>query len=641
LILIRKELVLLLVPLILAAFTHLWNVAGFPLFHTDEGHYMRRALIVLNGIGILDKARFYDDAYGSPFFGQILLGSLLKLSGYPNFAMAQTISSIELAMAFPRMIMGIIAVVDTFLVFKICQRAYNIQIALFASILFAVTPMTWLTRMITLDSIALPFLLTSVLISLNIETWSKNREGNVSRYILVFLSGTCLGLAILSKIPLFTMIPLGVYLIYKNYKNVRGGLTIKMITIWLIPILFIPSLWPLYAAYIGEFDLWQKGVLDQVTRQRMEIIETFFNIDLILLILGLAGLIYSLLRKDWIIVLWIVPFLIFVYAHGWFMYFHWVIVFPAFCIAAAKIVIDMVQRVKTDKVKKSVALLIICTTISSIGFFNTLTLLNQNLEAGAIKAIAEGLDYSDRSDDVNDDKISENITVIAPPEYSWIYKHIHKMVYAFDTHKDVGSKKIETDKTLILEKDPTVWILYNLKNKFSSFVLDIGKVRKICNLDIEWYKTNFGIHFPLVVIPTEHTVSSKNIIFSVNGSSKASNPERIDMKNVTARFINLTLLSNTENRTGAISKIMIYGKIDENDDCKKIPIKIIKFADRSLYFKTLKNYDIISSYHKLLSQDMKVSTYKIETHDLNAFTKLFAGFKFTYPPDYVSIATNY
>ena len=206
---------------------------------------MRRALIVLNGIGILDKARFYDDAYGSPFFGQILLGSLLKLSGYPNFAMAQTISSVELAMAFPKMIMGIIAVVDTFLVFKICQRAYNIQIALFASILFAVTPMTWLTRMITLDSIALPFLLASILVSLNIETWSKSREGNASRYILVLLSGTCLGLAILSKIPLFTMIPLGVYLIYKNYKNVSGRLPIKMVAIWLIRILLIPSLWPL------------------------------------------------------------------------------------------------------------------------------------------------------------------------------------------------------------------------------------------------------------------------------------------------------------------------------------------------------------------------------------------------------------
>ena len=62
---------------------------------------MRRALIVLNGIGILDKAGIYEKAYGTSFFGQILLGNLLKLSGYPNFAMAQTISSIELSYSVP------------------------------------------------------------------------------------------------------------------------------------------------------------------------------------------------------------------------------------------------------------------------------------------------------------------------------------------------------------------------------------------------------------------------------------------------------------------------------------------------------------------------------------------------------------
>jgi len=494
--------------------------------------------------------------------------------------------------------------------------------------------------MVTLDSIALPFLLASILVSLNIETWSKNRDSNIKRYILVLLSGTCLGLAILTKIPLFTMIPLWVYLIYRNCKNGSDRLPIKMFVTWLIPILLIPSLWPLYATYIGEFDLWQKGVLDQVTRQRTEIIETFFHIDLILLLLGVSGLIYSFLKRDWTLVLWIVPFLLFVYAHGWFMYFHWVIVFPAFCIGAARFVIEMVQRVKINKINSFVVMVIVCTVIAGIGFFNTTILLNQNLESGAIKAIAESLDYSDRSDGLDDDSISENITVISPPEYSWIYKYVHKMAYAFDTHKDVGSKKIETNKTLILEKDSTIWLLDNIKNKFSSFVLDIGKARKICNVDIEWYKRDSKTHFPLLVILNESPKSSGDI-FSVNGSSKANRPDIVDTKNVSARFINLTLPSNTENRTVGISKIIIYGKNGENDDCKGIPIKIIRFADRSLYFKSLKNFDIISSYQKLLSEDIKVSTYKIEPHDLNGFTKLLAGFKFTFPPDYVSIATNY
>ena len=542
--------------------------------------------------------------------------------------------------------MGIIAIIDTFLVFKICQRLYNIPIALLASILFAVTPMTWLIRMITLDTIALPFLLTSILVSLNIVTWNKNENGNVSRHVcLVFLSGTCLGLAILTKTPLFIMIPLVAYLIYKNSNPLKGRSAVrsalKTLAIWLIPIILIPSVWPLYAISIGEFDLWQKGVLDQISRSRSEILETFIGLDSMLLFLGLGGLIYSVIRRDWFLIIWIVPFLIFVYTHGWFMYFHWIIVFPAFCIASAKFIFDLLQRVKSDKIKKSTALVIICAVISGIGFFNTFIIINQNLESGTIKAMAESLEYSDRADGLVDGKINEKITVVVPPEYSWIFKYIHGMNYAFDTHKDIGSKKIETNKTLLVQKGSIAGLFDNIKNKFSSFVLQFNSVSKICYIDIEWYKTDFETHSTLLMIPFKQ-YSSNNIVFEVNTSNESKNPERIDMKNTTARYINITLLPNGDNRIGAVSEIMIYGKKEENDDCKKIPIKIIKFRDRILNFNTLDNYDIIASYQKLLSEDKKkVSKYYTETHDLNDFTKLFAGFKFKWPPNYVTVMSNY
>ncbi|HEU5221095.1 MAG TPA: hypothetical protein VFU58_03450, partial [Candidatus Nitrosotalea sp.] len=35
--------------LVVSAFSHLWNVAGFPDIFFDEGVYMRRAMHVLNG----------------------------------------------------------------------------------------------------------------------------------------------------------------------------------------------------------------------------------------------------------------------------------------------------------------------------------------------------------------------------------------------------------------------------------------------------------------------------------------------------------------------------------------------------------------------------------------------------------------
>jgi 4-amino-4-deoxy-L-arabinose transferase-like glycosyltransferase len=61
----------------------------------------------------------------------------------------------------PRVLMGILAVVDTFLVYKISERRYNRNVALIASVLFAVMPISWYTRRILFDSIQLPFLLTS------------------------------------------------------------------------------------------------------------------------------------------------------------------------------------------------------------------------------------------------------------------------------------------------------------------------------------------------------------------------------------------------------------------------------------------------------------------------------------------------
>src|SRR5437867_8536167 len=63
---------LLIVTLLLAAFTHLWNISQFPGIHIDEGHYIRRALHVLSGLGPQENTSNYDH----PFMGQIVLAQL-------------------------------------------------------------------------------------------------------------------------------------------------------------------------------------------------------------------------------------------------------------------------------------------------------------------------------------------------------------------------------------------------------------------------------------------------------------------------------------------------------------------------------------------------------------------------------------
>ncbi len=74
----------------------------------------------------------------------------------------------------PRVLMGILAVVDTFLVYKIAETRYNRKVAFISATLFAVMPSTWFLRRIYLDSIALPFILLSILFAVYYAKKSKS-----------------------------------------------------------------------------------------------------------------------------------------------------------------------------------------------------------------------------------------------------------------------------------------------------------------------------------------------------------------------------------------------------------------------------------------------------------------------------------
>ena len=70
----------------------------------------------------------------------------------------------------PRVLMGLLAVADTFLIYKITERRYhNRNVALIAAILFAVMPYGWLFRRIFLETIQVPFLLTSILLAVYVK----------------------------------------------------------------------------------------------------------------------------------------------------------------------------------------------------------------------------------------------------------------------------------------------------------------------------------------------------------------------------------------------------------------------------------------------------------------------------------------
>jgi Dolichyl-phosphate-mannose-protein mannosyltransferase len=193
--------------------------------------------------------------------------------------------------------------------------------------------MTWMLRRIYLDTILTPFLLSSVLFALyydNLKTGSHTRKNIIS----LLFSGAFLGLAVFTKIPALAIIPLLVFLIYNGHNK-----NLKLLGVWFVPVVLIPLIWMAYSVSIGQFDLWLKDVLWQAHRHRtvVESITALFQMDPVLLILGLSGVVFAGIKKDLFPVLWAGSFVIFFAAIGWVQYFHWIPVIPASCIAAASL----------------------------------------------------------------------------------------------------------------------------------------------------------------------------------------------------------------------------------------------------------------------------------------------------------------
>jgi 4-amino-4-deoxy-L-arabinose transferase-like glycosyltransferase len=462
---IHKSILLLFIPLVLSAFTHIWNPIGFPHIDQDEGHYMRRAMQVIEGQGPQESNHTYFYPYDHPYFGQLFLGGVLKLIGYPDILSPKVgdVHSIEMLYLVPRVIMGLLAVLDTFLIYKIAEHRYSRNIAFVAAILFAVMPLSLLTRGIFLDSILLPFLLSSILLAIyskEIKTIELNRRNTKNLFVL--LSGIFLGLAIFTKLPVFLMIPVVAYLVYTNSNNNNRYKNIKVLGLWFIPVILIPMIWPAYAILTGHFDEWIHGVLFQASRESgkdlRNSINIIFQIDAVLLVLAFAAFIYSELRNSYFIFLWIVPYLIFLSTLGWVVHFHWILLIPAFCIAIGVLIEGISNRIKHKRVSQVLRIVII-SIIGIFGLTSTYTLITSNLNSSYFELysyISQDLQSNSKAD-TNYGNNNDGITVIGSHRVKailWIPAYVFNNNNIFFRDTDIGLQPtippIETKKVLLI-----------------------------------------------------------------------------------------------------------------------------------------------------------------------------------------------
>ena len=460
--------IILLIPLILSSFTHLWNVSQFPSFHPDEGVYIKRALHILAGLGLQDPSSRFDhsqdstSAYDHPYFGPLFLAGVFKILGYPQILnTTPNAASIETLSSVPRIIMGVLAILDTLLVYKISERRYNSKVALFASVLFAVMPLSWFTRRVVLDSIMLPFLLTSILLILEIRSNRKYVQ------TLSVLSGICLGLAIFTKIPCFTLIPLIVFLIYQNIdrKTFPSVDRLKILTIWLLPVILIPIIWPLYAFLTGELNEWIDGIFWQsLGRQNkgkslFDIAGNAWASDPVLLVVGAAGVIYLTIRREYFPIFWIIPYITFLFFVGWVTHFHLILLIPILCISVAKMIYDLPAIIR---IKKNIPIsTIIISGISLFGLISSAILISTDLSYVQFAATAyisnalvptNGSFINKNHTNINltyaNNDDSNQITVISSPIFSWVYKYVFNHDYTFSHVRD--TQPIKTEKLILL-----------------------------------------------------------------------------------------------------------------------------------------------------------------------------------------------
>lgn len=445
-----------LIPLTLSMFTHLWNPLGFPSLYFDEGIYMRRAMHILDGQGAQEESTFYDH----PYFGQLFLADVLGIIGYPHSLISLSATTnlehvVKTLYLVPRILMGVLAVIDTFLIYKISESLYTRKTALVASVLFGVMPSTLIVRWILLDTIQLTLVLLSIVFAISrpiirIDNDDKSQTRGTVNVVRILLSGVFLGLAIFTKIPAFTMIPLVIYLLYRTNFN-KGPRT--LLGLWLIPVLIIPLIWPAYSISINKFNFWMDGIVWQVHRESQPLfhaLQIFFKNDPILFILGIAGLAYAtVVKKDLLLLLWTIPYMIFLHFIGFVSLYHLIPLLPILCIAAALLIENLSDRVNNIRGRESLLVpFIVVSGIGIVGLINTVAVVSSDVNSNYFKATAFIVSYLQNLDHTAISSNHSKITVIADALYLWVPQYIFHSDHNFKIYFD--KTPIKTQKVILI-----------------------------------------------------------------------------------------------------------------------------------------------------------------------------------------------
>jgi hypothetical protein len=195
-------------------------------------------------------------------------------------------------------------------------------------------------------------------------------------------------------------------------------------------------IWPAYAMSVGHIDEWVDGVQWQTGRLgralTAEMKTMFFNIDPLLLALAVIGLIYARIKREYFLVLWVIPYLIMLFLVDWVYFFHFVLIYPAFCIAIAMLFMDLAKKEFKARILRPLIFFIIGATIV-VGLTNSLMLITTNLNSSYFELVS--LVSRHLPDRISKDNIDNNfnhysnntVTLVGPNggwSFFWLVKYV-------------------------------------------------------------------------------------------------------------------------------------------------------------------------------------------------------------------------
>jgi hypothetical protein len=177
----------------------------------------------------------------------------------------------------------------------------------------------------------------------------------------------------------------------------------------------------------------------------------YYVADPVLLLLGAAGLVLAAIKKDFLQLLWVISYIIFLYLIGWVILFHWIPALPAFCISAATLIEDLSKKVRTKEIQQTFLTFAIISAIGVFGLISTTILITTNFSSSEFEAAAFVIQVTPNNSHVgsnNNNKNNDDITIISSPIYSWIFKYIFNKAHVFSHIRD--SSQPITKKVLLI-----------------------------------------------------------------------------------------------------------------------------------------------------------------------------------------------